>query len=148
MAASSLGAAFEAIDTDGDGKVSREEFRAAVQRGAVATGLLYAAPGAAPQMVMEPVAALQQAAAEPVQAHHAPAEVIRTITTVAPPVYVAPRAAQAAEPAPAPVEPVGAPVAAAPRRPRSRRGRPWSPCRRRPRPWSPWARPRWRRPCT
>merc|ERR1719343_1288035 len=69
-------------------------------------------------MIMEPVAAPQRAAAEPVQAYAAP-EMTETITTVAPPVYVTPRAAQPVEPVQAPVEPVGAPVepvqAAAPR---------------------------------
>merc|ERR1719382_1809879 len=60
-------------------------------------------------MIMEPVAAPQQAASEPVQAY-APPEVTETITTVAPPVYVTPRAAQPVEPVQAPVEPVAAPV--------------------------------------
>merc|ERR1719221_180186 len=60
-------------------------------------------------MIMEPVAAPQRAAAEPVQAY-APPEMTETITTVAPPVYVTPRAAQPVDPVQAPVEPIGAPV--------------------------------------
>merc|ERR1740138_674994 len=86
-------------------------------------------------MAMEPMAAPQQAAVEPVQMYAppeaieptaprapsaAPIEPVQAVahpvvttmgpTTVAPPVYVTPRAAQPVEPVSVPMEPVGAPV--------------------------------------